>query len=38
MCLSGPGCCRAEEGGHCHVGDQRGLQRGRAGQHQDVGH
>lgn len=38
VCLSGPGCSRAEEGGYRHVGDQRGFQCGRAGQHQDVGH
>lgn len=37
-CLSGSGCSGAEEGRHRHVGDQRGLQRGRASQHQDVGH
>lgn len=36
--LSGSGGCRPEEGRHRHVGDQRGLQRGGAGQHQDVGH
>lgn len=35
---SGSGGGRPEEGRHRHVGDQRGLQRGGAGQHQDVGH